>query len=251
MEMNNQCDQDIISAAVDGELSPDDMAQFEKHIKSCQTCRDEYQECKQLSLLYGSLPKAQMPDGFAEDILKGYEDAQVLDMEKQALRQWQSQPRRRTRWVTMVAGVAAIILAFVAVVEWKNSAPKDLMTSIVASAEGPVSAMDVVYSFSPEKVEVGVAEKATVSDEFLLVTNVEEGTLRISMASAGSMNLSDAAKILDIPIRLKNGRNNNGYLRLESVRAYQPDGQEIPATLDHISVSIRPRSEASSTVSSV
>lgn len=49
-------DPELISAYIDGELSPADMQQVERHLAACEACRTEFEELRGMSTLVRELP---------------------------------------------------------------------------------------------------------------------------------------------------------------------------------------------------
>ncbi len=65
--MNHARASRLLSAYIDEELSPDEMAAIGGHLADCPGCRAEIQELRATKRLLGSLGRPEMPPGFAAD----------------------------------------------------------------------------------------------------------------------------------------------------------------------------------------
>ncbi len=61
---------ELFSSYWDEELSPDDTARLEEHLRSCVVCRREYQAFEQAVGAAASLPKEVAPPGFVAGVVK-------------------------------------------------------------------------------------------------------------------------------------------------------------------------------------
>jgi anti-sigma factor RsiW len=59
----------MISQYVDNELTPDERKDFDSHIQSCASCRDELEEILALHELFASAQRFPAPYGFATRVL--------------------------------------------------------------------------------------------------------------------------------------------------------------------------------------
>jgi hypothetical protein len=59
---------DNICAYLDNELSPEERRRFEEHIESCDACRQELEEMRELVGLCTSLPQQELPEGFKSEL---------------------------------------------------------------------------------------------------------------------------------------------------------------------------------------
>jgi anti-sigma factor RsiW len=63
-----------ISQYIDEELTPDEKKEFDSHIQSCASCREELEETRALHQLFASAPKFPAPHGFATRVLASLEE---------------------------------------------------------------------------------------------------------------------------------------------------------------------------------
>jgi anti-sigma factor RsiW len=64
----------MISQYVDDELSPDEKKDFDSHIQSCASCREELEETRTLHQLFASAERFHAPHGFATRVLANLEE---------------------------------------------------------------------------------------------------------------------------------------------------------------------------------
>ena len=60
--------QDILSAYIDGELTPQEMDTVKRHLDACPDCREVHQQMLRLVQLVGALPAAQPPADFLNQV---------------------------------------------------------------------------------------------------------------------------------------------------------------------------------------
>jgi anti-sigma factor RsiW len=110
---------DLLSAYVDGELSPGDTAAVEGHLVGCPACRDELEATRWTRQVMRGLPQLDLPFGVVERAL-ARERAKVLPM----------------AWAA--AAAAAVALAFLALGGPQTAAPPtvDRMVQVHAASTG-------------------------------------------------------------------------------------------------------------------
>jgi anti-sigma factor RsiW len=65
--MNHTCKHtELVSSLIDGELSPDEAAEFEDHLLVCHVCREERDALKELSSMFSVFRDAVPPIGRAD-----------------------------------------------------------------------------------------------------------------------------------------------------------------------------------------
>jgi predicted anti-sigma-YlaC factor YlaD len=64
----------MISQYIDEELSPDEKKDFESHIQSCASCKEELEETRALHQLFASAKRFAAPYGFATRVLANLEE---------------------------------------------------------------------------------------------------------------------------------------------------------------------------------
>lgn len=61
---------ELISAYVDGMLSPQEEEKLLTHLKTCQDCQNELEVLKQMQTMYHYIEAVSLPDKFHEDLMK-------------------------------------------------------------------------------------------------------------------------------------------------------------------------------------
>ena len=70
MEMNCRTVQSRLARYLDGELTGSEHSEIEKHLRSCDPCRQEYESLGAVDVFLGALPQPpEVPAGFAERVL--------------------------------------------------------------------------------------------------------------------------------------------------------------------------------------
>lgn len=100
------CDKyaELISAAIDGALSPAEESRLAAHLAQCPDCKALYDELAVLHAALTDLPPVELPAGLTERVMAAVAGSQVIPFEKKkAPRPWQ-------RWLASAA-VLAVVLA--------------------------------------------------------------------------------------------------------------------------------------------
>ena len=120
------CDEyaELISAALDGALSPHEQARLEAHLIQCPDCKSLYDDLGRVHQAFLDLPPVEVPDGLSARILEvvAAEAAQpkVIPLSpKRAAFHWQ-------RWAATAAAVALVILG-ARTMQPGTSAPESLI----------------------------------------------------------------------------------------------------------------------------
>jgi hypothetical protein len=121
------------AAYVLGSLSPDERAEFEAHLQTCEACRARVRELADLPDLLATVPFDEVGEDAPDTLLPGL------------LRKAKSEQRRR-KWVTGgLAGLAAACLVALAVAVWpSNSAPGPRPQAMAAVVASPIHATAAV-----------------------------------------------------------------------------------------------------------
>ena len=64
----------MISQYVDGELAPDEKKDFDAHLRSCASCREELEKTRAIHDLFASVEKFPAPYGFATRVLANLDE---------------------------------------------------------------------------------------------------------------------------------------------------------------------------------
>lgn len=95
-------EREILSALIDGELTPDERRFVHDHLKQCEPCREVYQEFAHIHGMVGGLPQLVAPESFVSAALSPPSRSVVASAVS-----WTS--RHPQRWI--IAGVAAVATA--------------------------------------------------------------------------------------------------------------------------------------------
>ena len=68
----------MISRYVDDELTPEEKKDFDAHIRSCVSCREELEETRALHRLFASAERFPAPYGFATRVLANLSEKEAL-----------------------------------------------------------------------------------------------------------------------------------------------------------------------------
>lgn len=145
------CDEyiDLISAAIDGALSPVEQEKLDSHLASCPECRALYEELTALHAALSGLPPVEVPADLTEHIMDAVAAEQVLPF---APTQAQKSPVRRWRWLTSAAVLALVLAGTWGLRPWENTArdakpegaPSSILQNIPASDESLPEASQAV-----------------------------------------------------------------------------------------------------------
>lgn len=106
---------DLLSALLDGELTPEEATAVRTHVESCDACAEELEAVRDARRMLRELPAVDPPATFVDDLLAaGAADDGVVTLAS----------RRRRNRLPLLAGVAAAAAAAVAVVvvaPWSSS----------------------------------------------------------------------------------------------------------------------------------
>ncbi|HNT34149.1 MAG TPA: zf-HC2 domain-containing protein [bacterium] len=235
---------DLLSDALDGELSAVQQAQLEEHLLVCEDCRSALSAYQKVTSLLREMPEASMPTDMVQAVLKETTNTQAVPVTMQendgvaALAPGrQGSSMRWVRWSAAVAAVLVVAFLWNGLISINNVLSRPMLTSIVASADEELSGIDLVFSFNPRRISVKTIESALESTGFLIVSHVGKDEVRISMASPERFHPDGGASIVTMQILPKSlSRDTSSFLRLEAVRAYRPDGRPASVTLDQVSV---------------
>ncbi len=131
----------LLSAYLDGELLPEEMAEVRAHLAGCESCREELESLRATKQLVGHLAQAALPPDFAAGVWSR--------IERPAERRWFWWPRPA---VALAAVVLAVILVAVPLV-------RGHLDRLKAAEVGP----DLfVRSYAPAAAEDPFADRAFI-----------------------------------------------------------------------------------------
>ena len=126
-----------ISAAIDGELSPQETARLEEHLAHCPACQALMGDLAALHAQLGALPPVEVPKNLKEDILAAVHDSKVTPLPT----------KKNFYYKKWMASAAALALVMAGAWGWSVSrpgspSPLPLAGNLEAAApqETPVSA---------------------------------------------------------------------------------------------------------------
>jgi anti-sigma factor RsiW len=149
---------DVVSAYLDGELAPVELAAFEARLAADEGARTELADLAEVRTLVRELGPVDPPAGFVEELLAaGAADARaeseaassaaapVVPLEAERARR-----RSRTRFAALAAGAAAAVAFVVAVVvPGQHTVRPALATEVRVHQAGSAAAGDPVSGLAP------------------------------------------------------------------------------------------------------
>lgn len=102
----------LINPYIDQALEAETNRQIEEHLKSCPTCREEYQRLKELVTFFNSFPQINVPQNFTQNIM-----ARISKEKIQIHTSWVDHLKRRVfapRFSFRLAGGIALTTAVIA-----------------------------------------------------------------------------------------------------------------------------------------
>jgi len=166
--------QEMISAAIDGELSQAENAELCAHLEQCEVCRRYYEVLKELSGILQE--ESEVPEGFAAFVMS----ALPAGKKKPDLRRWAGLAAA----VVLVAGLAG--LAGRVFAPGRESGSIDYAMSAADCAEPEMA----VYMAEP--AEAPAAAEETAEEAAPEADGAENGAMRLD-AAAGSGDFAAAA----------------------------------------------------------
>lgn len=150
---------EMLSAYLDGFLSPDEHAAVEKHLANCNSCRLELEELRSCLNLLHDLPELSPPAGFRAGLMEKI-DKLSTPTEMPAQKRWFDRVAKVTRqsWYRTAAVAAVMVMALGVTSLWE----KDGHQFIPVTNQSPDVAS--VGQPNPEQQEPGVKEPATTPD---------------------------------------------------------------------------------------
>lgn len=144
------CDESIelISAALDGSLSPEEQAKLEAHLAQCPDCKALYEDLSRIHQSLLDLPPVEVPEGLTGRIMEAVAAEAAaskvvpLPKPKKSARTWQ-------RWAVTAAAVAVVILG-AQTMQNNKSAGESLIAPVQALPSPLVSAQAGLRTYSNE-----------------------------------------------------------------------------------------------------
>lgn len=191
------CDESIelISAALDGALSPEEQARLEAHLAQCPDCKALYEDLSMIHQSLLDLPPVEVPEGLTGRIMDAVaaEAARPkvvpLPQPKRSARPWQ-------RWAVTAAAVAVVILGARTMQTNKSAdesiiAPAQALPSPLASAESGLRTYSGENTV-PEPDAAGLDSTEAANDIF-----------SVQAQSAETAQTSQEPTVTTVPDRVK------------------------------------------------
>ena len=154
------CDEymELISASLDGALSPAEAEKLNAHLAQCPECRALSEELTALHAALSDLPPVEVPSGLTERIMAAVAAEQVLpftpaEKKKSSIR-WQ-------RWLASAAVLAVVLLGTWSWKPWEHRAANDSLAPAAGEPQAPQATETVTGPHS----EAIPQEEATLQDE--------------------------------------------------------------------------------------
>lgn len=107
--MSRHVEREILSALIDGELTPDQRRMVHEHLQSCADCRETAEEFTHIHGMVGELPRLVAPASFVSDVLKPPTRSATQQVAHVAI-------GGRRKWVALGLAVAAIAISLAGLV---------------------------------------------------------------------------------------------------------------------------------------
>lgn len=230
------CDLDALSAAVDGELTSEEMAQLQVHLDHCATCRQTYAVFQALARQCRSLPVVTAPAELVEAVRR-------VAVGKLGQRKERSRFRFPVfvPWQWAAAAAAALMVVGFAVFGLLPRRNDPVGLRVVATAHDSIAGLDLVFAFDAGTVSPVSVVSADGFKNFLMVSEIRDGELRVSMANATGVELNGLGPVLDLQIRPRVKEcSPTGCLRLRHMRAYRPDGTRTSIEIEQVPLNTLP-----------
>ena len=230
MSANEKCDfdLDLISALIDGELSEVEEALVHRHLEVCASCREAYTELESVSLSFSDLPQAHLPASLVREVRRQVASKATAPKEAGWFAYLRSFLEVRNAWSYSTAGALATLAVLFFAIQTPAPAPSASHVALAASADEEIAALDLVITYDSKTIDLGEASLAANMGDFMIVSHIENGTLRVSMASPKSVRLTGSESVLVVPVNVNNGDpRRTGILRVDVARAYRADGRPV------------------------
>lgn len=149
----------LISAAIDGALSPAEQKKLAEHLASCPECQALYEELTALHTALSGLPPVEVPADLTERILAAVAAEQILPQEKK------KSPIPWQRWLASAAVLAVVVAG---AWSWKPWVHDD------AGSQKPESAPAAMLQNSTTDSAVALPEASEDTESVLLYTSGTE-----------------------------------------------------------------------------
>lgn len=157
------CDEysELISASLDGALSPAEAEKLNAHLALCPECKALYEELTALRAALSDLPPVEVPSDLTERIMAAVAAEQVLPFapakKKKAPIHWQ-------RWLASAAVLAVVLMGTWGWKPWENTMTKDAKPESAAPAAQQSVAADSSTALPEASEAVEAAPEGVLAD---------------------------------------------------------------------------------------
>ncbi|MDE6107514.1 MAG: zf-HC2 domain-containing protein [Oscillospiraceae bacterium] len=244
---------ELISAAIDGALSPDEQTRLEEHLAACPDCKALYDDLKAVHQALLDLPPAEVPAGLTERIMEAVaaDNVTPLPRPKKSAFQWKKTVAAAAVLALVLAGVGTMNGSLNAV---KNALPENTMSDFqdkeseemapvmgvrttegVSDEEAPVLAQG--YRAVPEPTD-GVAETDTPASDSFTVQVAAKQTPTASQSEQPAEMVpepqdAETFTIGDITDLLEGDADSEATIDLPVSLFVLPTGMESPESTDN------------------
>lgn len=181
----------LLDAFADGECTPEEAAQVQAHLDSCEGCRAYLDEILLMKAAFPDVEHTQIPDGFAESVTAMIRANTV------------PQKKRRSRWARLVLPAAACLAVLVVAVKLPSALSSGSTASDAASKIAVASSdiKDSPASSSASAAGTGFGNTAAASSD-------GSGGTAADSRQAGASEASKPRSKSDAPVQKKAAANN-------------------------------------------
>ncbi len=135
-------EREILSALIDGELSPEERRFVYEHLQQCDACREASEEFAHIHGLVGDLPKLIAPESFVSAALRPPADSRAGSVAR-----WALGGRRRWYLAGIAAAAVGVTLAGLATPQPASEPPVDqFIARHVSVHSGAESGAQVLFA---------------------------------------------------------------------------------------------------------
>lgn len=181
---------EMISGYLDNELDSGLISEFEDHIASCISCREELDETKQTLYLLNSITEEELPQDFLDKL-----HTRLIE-EKRDLDKKNYSTLLRNKYFRIISSVAAILVFAVLLKglwggnNFRTSSSQDAARQNIAYA--PENAVaDVQNSLAKGTQDSGAMRKSVNNDEFGSSQPTAEAKGKADISSSGTFSAAD------------------------------------------------------------
>lgn len=184
---------EMLSAYVDGELSPPEAQVVERWLKSSPQARQKVEEFRRLSGLMEELPREELPEEFALEVMASAERQMLLPVDRKVVPA--SIGRRVRTWALSVGASAAVAACLLIATQWNPAkvGPVQLEIAEAPPAPGPSGDQQVAVRAPESPSSRATQEGAQHRSQPMTKQAPPRATSIASEEADGTNNLKGAA----------------------------------------------------------